>query len=347
MLKKNLEAWNKTYSRVFAIVFFAILLLQLLGSNLNLKAISDHFLWRMELVKEFSDFRFWVGDRIFNNGMVGKDGWLFYSGDFSVNDYQKTAPVAVNRLKELAKILNLLDERTSQYGGTLLVVIPPDKNTIYPQYMPDQLPVIGQTSRLDQLMEYLRKNTKIDVLDLRPVLADVSRSSQIYYKADAHWNCLGAYYASHEIISEISKLHPEIQTHSLADFQIGSTLDTSLDISTAMGLGLREETVTLTPKFTTGSITHALYKENELIQVAVNSQAGLPNAIILHDSFYNECLDQFLEPQFDKTISTHYATALLSDYLKLIDTEKPNIVIIEFAERHIEYFFKLITRETK
>ena len=196
-------------------------------------------------------------------------------------------------------------------------------------------------------MEYLQENTEINVLDLRPVFMDASQSSQIYYKADAHWNCLGAYYASNEILTQVSALHPQVQTHPLSSFEFGTMSDSSLDISRAMGLALQEDTVTLTPKFPTGSISYASYEKNPLIKVAKNSQAGLPRAVILHDSFYTECLNQLLEPQFSQIISMHYETALLPDYKGLIDAEKPDVVIVEFAERHIEYFFKLITREGK
>ena len=339
--------WGKTYSMIFSFIFFSILLLQLLGPDLHMDTVSDRFLWRMDLIEKFNDFRYSVGDRVFSAGLVGKDGWLFYSGDFSIHDYQKTSPVSKKQLKGLEKILSSLNESVARYGGTLLVVIPPDKNTIYPQYMPDQIPVIGQTSRLDQFMKYIQENTEVQVLDLRPALTGASQSSQIYYKSDAHWNCLGAYYASNEIISKFKILYPGMQNHPLSDYEPGLFTDSSLDISTTMGLGLQEDTPTLTPKFPTNSISYAIYEQNKSIQIAVNSQKDLPSAMILHDSFYPECLDQFLEPQFSRTLSMHYAMVKLSDYMELIDTEKPDVVIVEFAERHIEYFFKLISRGTE
>jgi alginate O-acetyltransferase complex protein AlgJ len=336
-------ATDKIYSAIFSTLFFAILLLQLFGSNLNLDSISERFLWRLPLIRNFNAFRYAVGDKVFNNGLVGRDGWLYYSGDFSINDYQKTALMGPNRLKSLAEILISLNESVTRNGGVLWVIIPPDKNTIYPQYMPEQIPVIGQTSRLDQITDYLQKNTEVNILDLRPVFAHASQSSQIYYKTDAHWNCLGAYYASNEIISKITALHPEVQTHPLSNFQIGSTTDSTLDILTAMGLGSQEDTVTLTPKFPIGTMTYVPYAKNKLMNVAVNSQTDLPRAVVLHDSFYTECLYQFLEPQFSQIISTHYKTAVLPDYVELIDSEKPDVVIVEFAERQMEYFFKVVT----
>ena len=344
MVKEIRDTWNKIYSKGFSFVFFAVLLLQLLGPDLGVNTVSDRFLWRMGLIEKFNDFRYSAGDQVFSAGLVGKDGWLFYSGDFSIHDYQKTAPVSKKQLKGLAKILGLINEGVARYGGTLVVVIPPDKNTIYPQYMPDQIPVIGQTSRLDQFMEYIQENTEVQIMDLRPALAEASQSSQIYYKSDAHWNCLGAYHASKEIISKINILYPKMQTHPLSDYEPGLTTDSSLDISTTMGLGLQEDTPTLTPKFPTGPISYIPYDKNESIKVAINSQTDLPTAMILHDSFYTECLNQFLEPQFSRTLSMHYGIAGISDYIQLIDAEKPDVVIVEFAERHIEYFYKLISR---
>jgi len=336
---------HKIYSAIFSIIFFFILAIQLLGSDLSLDSIPERFLWRMALIRNFNTMRYAVGDSIFNEGLRGRDGWLFYTGDYSIHDYQKTEPIGKKRLKQLADILTSLEQSAAQYGGTLWVIIPPDKNTIYPQYMPAEIPVIGKKSRLDQLTEYLTSKTEINVLDLRPVFVDASQSAQIYYKQDAHWNCLGAYYASNELLTQVGKLHPQVQTPPLSDFEIGTMLDFSLDISGVMGLGLQEETVTLTPKFPTGSISHTSYMKSDSIKVAVNSQANLPSALVIHDSFYTECLGQFLEPQFSRVIFSHYEKVQLSDYLELIEVEKPDVIVVEFAERHIEYFFTLMTRE--
>ncbi len=334
--------WNKTYSKIFVTVFLAVLLVQLLGPSLTVNTILDHFLWRKTLIGQFNGLRYRLGDSVFNEGIVGRDRWLFYSGDFSIHDYQKTSPISKKVLKELEGILTLLNEAAARNGGTMLVVIPPDKNTIYPQYMPAQIPVIGETSRLDQLMAYMREHTDVQVMDLRPAFIEASQSEQIYYKSDAHWNCLGAYHASAEIMS-ISR--PEVRPRPLSDYEIGTAIDSSLDITKTMGLDLQEETVTLTPKFAVDlELMPAPFAENKQMRVSINSNEDLPTAVILHDSFYNECLNQLIEPYFSKTFSLHYGTSTLADYIDLIEREKPDVVIVEFAERHIEYFYKLLTK---
>lgn len=334
----------KIYSGLFAVLFFSVLLFQLFIPNLSLDTVSGSFRWRMALIRNFNAFRLATGDSIFNEGLVGKDGWLFYTGDYSIHDYQKTGLMGPSRLEYLAGIWGALEERVTQNGGTMWLVIPPDKNTIYPQYMPAQIPVIGEISRLDQLTDYLQKNTDINLLDLRPLFTEVSQSDQIYYKADAHWNCLGAYYGSNELLTQISALHPEVQTHPLTDYKFGTMTDSTLDIAGVMGLSLQEETVTLTPKFSAGSISHAPYEKNDRMNVVVNSDPDLPTALVIHDSFYTECLNQFIEPQFSRVISSHYEKVALSDYMELLEAEQPDVVIVEFAERHIEYFFSLMSR---
>jgi hypothetical protein len=334
----------KIYSGLFAALFFSILLFQLFVPNLSLDTVSSSFRWRMALIRNFNAFRLAAGDSIFNEGLVGRDGWLFYTGDYSIHDYQKTGLMGPSRLEYLAGILGSLEEQITQNGGTMWLVIPPDKNTIYPQHMPAQIPVIGEISRLDQLTDYLQQETEINLLDLRPLFTEVSQSDQIYYKADAHWNCLGAYYGSNELLTQISALHPEVQTHPLTDYEFGTMTDSTLDIAGVIGLSLQEETVTLTPKFSTGSISHAPYGKTDRMNVAVNSETDLPTALVIHDSFYTECLNQFIEPQFSRAISSHYEKVALSDYMELLEAEQPDVVIVEFAERHVEYFFSLMSR---
>jgi alginate O-acetyltransferase complex protein AlgJ len=340
-------AANKIYSAIFCILIFFFLLLQLTGTGLTLDSISDNFLWRMALIEKINAMRFAAGDTIFNEGLMGREGWLFYTGDFSIHDYQKTELLRPGRLYELGEILVQLDNKTSAHGGSLWVVNPPDKNTIYPQYMPAQIPVIGQTSRLDQVIEYLKENTKVKALDLRPLFIEISQSSQIYYKKDAHWNCLGAYYAANEILTQVSALHPEVQANPLSDYEAGVMSDSTLDIARVMGVTLMEDTVTLTPQFRPGSITHIKYERYSGMNVALNSQTELPTAMFIHDSFYTECLNQFIEPQFSRVIFTHFEDSLLSEITDVIETEKPDVVVVEFAERHIEYFFRLVTRQTR
>jgi hypothetical protein len=323
-----------------------MLLGQLFVPGMSLISISEKYLWRTNLIKEYNNFKYYIGDRVFKDIVVGKDGWLYYSGEMSIRDHQKIQPANMGTIKRLTQNLNKIKDETEQYGGMFLVIIAPDKSTIYPQYMPDEIPVIGEVSSFDRLVEYVDKNSDIQLLDVRPSFAEVSRDAEVYYKTDTHWNCLGAFYASNAILSEVSASYPAIHPYSLDDFSFSSK-ESLLDIPTMMSWDIREDRMMLIPKFQT-EISEVVKKKrisNEIsLKVVVNENEGSPDLLVFHDSFYEVCMDGFLQPNFGSIMSTHYRDVRLADYLDIIAAEKPDVVIIEFAERYLTHFYRIISQ---
>jgi len=330
----------KVYSILFTTIFLALLLLQLPRENLALDKVSDGFLWRTDLIKYIHRFRFLIGDRVFPIAVVGRDGWLFYAAEMSIQDYQNTAPLNKRKLQRFARLLTALDEQTAKNGGVLVVIVPPNKSTIYPDYMPAQIPVIGSSSRLDQFLEYIHENSAVQVLDVRPAMRTASRSYQVYGKADTHWNCLGAHSAYTELLSALSKSYPMLMPHPLSDFDLELLHKTSFDLSELLGVFVEEDVWTLTPKSPiVQDVTSVPMASGEMMRVAVNPERpDLPSALVFHDSFYQVCLNQLLEPHFSRTVSIPYTSVHGSGYFERIDRENADIVIIEFTERYIEFF---------
>jgi alginate O-acetyltransferase complex protein AlgJ len=336
----NDSLWLKYYSYIFVVVVLGMFLGQTFVPGMTLDLISENYLWKKSLIKIYSSFRYQIGDRVFTGYIVGKEGWIYFSEDLSIQNYQKTYAFNMGNIKRLTELLNKIDDQTREYGGELIVVVAPDKSTIYPQYMPDEIVIIGQASNLDRLIEYVNKNSDVQMLDLRPVLSEASRSEEIYYKTDTHWNCLGGFYASNEILSKISASYPDIQPHTLNDFTF-STTSMVMDIPNMMGWDIEEKMVYLKPRFETDlSIVQAndLHPKNQPLEIKINSRKDLPELMVFHDSFY-ACLGPFIEPNFSRTISTHFKDAELPDYLDMISSEQPDIVIIEFVERYMDFFY--------
>jgi hypothetical protein len=336
----------RIYSIFFVTAFFCASLIQLDVPKLSLQSISENFLWRQGLIENFNSARFLIGDRVFSSMLVGRDGWLFFTGEKSVESYQKTLLLSQKDLREALKGLALLNKHVAQNGGRLIVVIAPDKHTIYPQYMPEEIPVIGQISRMDMLLKFMRENKiNVEVVDLRPALIKAGASEQLYYKDDTHWNCLGAYYAYQEVVSKISTTHPDVVPHPLTDFNIQKTGATVRDIPIMMGFQSKENGWVLTPKFKQSEIevTQKLTANKAEIQITKNPNPDLPTAIIAHDSFYAACFDTLFERHFSRTVSFQIQTINKNEYLRLIEQEKPDIVIFEFVERFADAalnFFK-------
>lgn len=337
---KNKADWRTVYSVFFLIMVFSIFIGQLFISDMTVDSISEKYLWKETLIEKYRKFKFNIGDNVFSYAVVGKDGWLFFTGEMSLKTYQKDAPLNVSNTKKLVAIFSQLDAAVKEYGGTFLVIVPPDKSTIYPQYMPDEIPVIGQTTSLDRLIERVEKHSDVRLLDLRPVLLQASNSSQVYYKTDTHWNCFGAFYAYQETLSTVSEDYPNIKTYTMDDFDILSYEWSDFDIAKMMEAKVVDNGASFVPRFETKISLDkdygSHYDINSLRVIKNLTNSDQPDLLIFHDSFYDACLYNFVEPTFGRTISVRYLDVELAAMLDIIQKEKPKVVVLEFVERLTE-----------
>lgn len=121
----------------------------------------------------------------------------------------KTITTTLEQEYQLAKSQNI----------TYLFAVTPRKNTILKELVPYD---IDQPFNLrsDQLIEYLKRNSNVPVLDLRSALLKADRSYPLYFKTDSHWTNYGAFFAYDAIMAEYKKTNPKFESLYLSDFQI-------------------------------------------------------------------------------------------------------------------------------
>jgi hypothetical protein len=198
-----------------------------------------------------------------------------------------------------------------------VVVIAPDKSTIYPEYMPDQIKVIGSKSRLDQFVDYMHEYGQTPVIDLRPDLLEASKTEQVYYKTDTHWNLLGAHIAYAKIMSTLSQRYPELVSHPLSEYDVVQGGLVTFGIPMMMGMpNLKEDYWTLQPIFATGTNFREIpLSDGNIVRLSWNQNQNLPCALIFYDSFLTTVIP-FLEPQFFAPVSRVYGILIgLTKYI--------------------------------
>ncbi len=99
--------------------------------------------------------------------LLGKGNWLFYkSADdgTSIADYQGTGHYSEEKLEEIAD--NLIKQRDvlAQQEIRFVVYIDPNKEVVYFEYMPDAIYRESTVTRTDELVNYLRVNTDLEVV---------------------------------------------------------------------------------------------------------------------------------------------------------------------------------------
>lgn len=78
--------------------------------------------------------------------------------------------------------------------------------------------------------------------------------------------------------------------------------------------------------------------DDKALRVALNSTDDLPSLMVFYDAFYSACLGSHLETAFSRTTSVPYNKIDMENILRLIETEQPDVVVVEFVERLTDYF---------
>lgn len=133
----------------------------------------------------------------------GADGELFYGGDRSVESHRAADTAALRvSVEAWAAHLGRHGEALRARGVRHLVVIAPDKQSIYDEQLPRWARNVG-TPAVELLAGALRAQGK-ETLDLREPLRRAARDARVYYRHDSHWNELGACVAAREIQRTLS-----------------------------------------------------------------------------------------------------------------------------------------------
>ena len=112
----------------------------------------------------------------------GKNNWLYFGYDAQgkCQPQQPIDDVVANLVK--------LRKAVEQSGRKFVLVVPPDKSTAVPQYLPDQYP--GKSCAVNNSARFWAEVTAdAGAVDLRPALGRVGPS--VYFPLDTHWTYVG------------------------------------------------------------------------------------------------------------------------------------------------------------
>lgn len=164
--------------------------------------INDHAPFRRQFLDAYARLNLEVFDSIDSADVIkGKSGWLFYTGNESVDDYIGTNLFKENELEMITEKLLKLRE-TYADGKEFIFMVAPNKEIVYSRYMPDGYHMSHDDGKAWQLVRYLREHSDIKVIYPVDLLEEAGRDSLLYYKTDTHWNTAGGFLAVQEVIGE-------------------------------------------------------------------------------------------------------------------------------------------------
>jgi len=280
----------------------------------------------------------------------GKGDWLFLSQENAelnvVEDYRSGRLFTPHQITRWVGVYKDRQDWLAARGIRYLVVVAPNKHTVYPEFLPDRFNRVSPISRTDQLVTALDA-AGVEVLDLRPAMAGVKDKALAYYRTDTHWTTFGAFAGYVAIMKRLAEWFPSFAPDIRGDFDItlAPGLNGGLAAMLALGDIFPEDRVTFTPRTPRRAVEQAnAVAPPSLFQPTVVMETGdpsLPTAVVFRDSFAHELIP-FLSEHFSRVVylwpypSTPRETRVFDR--AAIEALKPDLVIDEFVERYFTEF---------
>ena len=272
--------------------------------------------------------------------LPGKDGWMYYTDEADMHTLRHSAPFSEEQSAERARIIEARRLWLAQKNIKYLVVIAPSKCTIYPEFVPDAYTALKNESRREQLLKQLKQYSAVDVIDVTPTLLAQKTRGQLYYKTDTHWNLLGSWLATQQVMQRVRSWFPVEAPLTEAYVEPIQHHFTDGDLSQMLGLhGIVTEQETLwQPKcgYLWKPSSHPPFPDLSNPVHAMDScatevaDAKLPKVVFLRDSFM--AIPRVYFSNFFKRAYYEWTQDFPS---QLIKAEKPDLVIEEFTERKL------------
>jgi alginate O-acetyltransferase complex protein AlgJ len=287
---------------------------------------NDHFGFRKTLVVDHAAFLVRVlGESTTSEVLVGKQGWLYYAKGRYMDSFRGQESFVPGELDQWVTALRGMRDWLASREIPFYVIIPPDKHTIYPEYLPSSVTLNASATRLDTLIAALRE-ANIDVIDVRDDLRRAKSTGALYHQTDTHWNGDGGYVAYRAILLEVGRRFPRVRPYPRSDFKYWRRRATG-DLNSILGLtqGYEENILVLVPK-----VESAVSHQEGRTVISERNDPQLPRMVMMRDSFGN-FLTALLSQNFSR------ATFLWDNNFNpaLMEREKPDLVLFELVERRL------------
>lgn len=318
----------------------------------------DHFGFRYSLLAVAMNLKRRLGMNVDVNRMTGKQNWLFLSNSTGVDPWfldhiRGARPFGKETLDEFVAGLNRLDSKLAARGIRMLLVIAPEKHSVYPENLPDRIRHVGP-SRLDQVNAAL--SGEDFYVDAKHVLLQAKQRQPerlLYFEVNTHWNCWGAYLVYREMLRKGAEEQgwqaPAVPSHKVRYRRIPAlggwnrplhSSDPAYEclLQPNPKIKMRVHRTGYDLPYINGEryVVEAAYPDQPILYMTWRARNRTGNSslrtIVVRDS-YTSYLVPYLNRSFSDLLYLHNGYVGQMRLGKRIEEFKPQILILEHAER--------------
>ncbi|MEH2536422.1 MULTISPECIES: alginate O-acetyltransferase AlgX-related protein [unclassified Bradyrhizobium] len=306
--------------------------------------LKDNYGLRNWLLSSYNVVKY----RVFGNydtgsgrALFGKNRWMYYTQFEQIDAYRGRYVVPESHLKEVADGLKRQYDAVTSRGMTYAAVIAPNKQSIYPENLPDWAQRSLGSSATDQILAYVKQQyPEIIVIDTRDGVRNAKHLAPLFVPTDIHWTMQAGYFANAEIITSLQKANVNIPDPSpWSEYAVTPQQDVGGDLSALISLRAHlKETIYAVTKsggFRSRRDPTSPYMQFPTLDsfhptfVYKIDDDRLPRVLVFRNSFFTSLMPFFSE-HFRETI------ILWRDFdTAYIDKVHPDIVVRQFFEMEL------------
>jgi SGNH hydrolase-like domain, acetyltransferase AlgX len=243
-----------------------------------------------------------------DNLVAGRDGWHFLkTAEDILDQYRGIKPLTAAALDAWIDTMERRQREVEAQGSAFIVLVVPDQQTVYPDYMPAWATRVGPT-RLDQIVQRLaERGSQLKFIDPRAAMQAARLQGQKLYSAyEGHWTQLGAFVGYSAVMQQAARSLANIRILQASDFSVG----------------------TGTVRWIMPPVTET---QPTLTIRNIQPPDGAPDVMIVGDSFV-DVLKGFLDATFSSVAVRFNLYPFPSEDIR---QQRPALVVYETAERFL------------
>ncbi len=313
--------------------------------------LNDHFGFRSFLGAINGITLQELGSTVASQVLVGKDGWLYHhkSAYNITEEYRGAVTVTDEAIDTWVARMEGCKDWLDTMGIPLVFSIFPNKQSIYPEFLPDWIQKVTP-NRFERTTEALLA-TNIDFVDVKNAILDKKRSSKplLYYKTDSHWTHAGAFVAYRQVMDHVQTYFPLAVKLERDEVVFGTSDKGRRDLMRQHNYWRGQNELVTEIEFVHGSrVTYAeIVKNSKRKRCKISRFVPEANPVIFHTSLatapralvFGDSFTWGLAPLFNESFSTvmyvHHGTNKINS--ELVVRFKPDIVIFGILEKSLIY----------
>ena len=246
-------------------------------------------------------------------------GMLFF--DEEMPDYLGRNALTEEEIMALAQALTSLSDTLTAEGRRLVVLLAPNKSSVYPEAVPARYVPSEEPSNLARLQEALEARG-IQYLDALSVLLEGKAQGQIYYANDTHWNARGAELVYRALMAALT-LEDPFDEVTYSPGQAG-------DLVVMAQPGASPIEADAVPDIERRYRTARPMRSLNDMRIETSSDADTPSLLVVRDSF-----GEGLFPYLANSVGRMVYSRVYEDVPGQARLAQADIVVLEIVERNI------------